>query len=348
MDLHKDVIPTGFQDWLEFGAPEGAPGKVRSGRTTRLSKKQHQLVAWLITMHFATAIELGAAHVLGIDPNHSMHGDWLKGELISNNVILPKPQADYVDLDSSLMLGRPIDMKLGTNSSEWRMDDIHCATTFEPIVSGDLKEMVISGSSSEDLDLMLPRGPMSYMRDWVMDLGIQAKQNKFSFQKFNFDYRYEKKAYYGVKPSGNLTIFIPYKESKGITHFQPNKRPSESLTNLVLCEVNEHYGEKQCNMQDSMGYLVGGISAKASYIEANGASYQGKKNCVQIDIPPNAKWTTRNKMESQVKKKSLREKLFKRHDEHGLSLSIAVVDQFVFWNSGPCSISHIIWEQRIN
>lgn len=312
--------------------------------------KQHDLIAWLISMHLVTAIELGAAHLLGLEKSDD--GDWLKRDIVSeqNSVILPRPQAENVDFNSPLMFGRPIDEKLGINSTEWKMDDIHCGTTFEPILSGDMEELIVSGTSLEDLDLMLPRGPMQYNKNWVMDLGAEAKQTAFSFQKYNFDYRFQKKAYFGVKPSGNLTMFIPYKETSrkkvGLNPFHKQMKPIDVITSLVLCEVNEYFGEKQCDMAESMAYRIGEIDVKAQYIESNGVSYQGRKNCVFLEIPPQAKWTTRSNLENGRSKKSLRDKVFKHNDENGLSLSVSVADELIFWKSGPCSLSHVVWEQR--
>ena len=356
LDLHEDIIPTGFQDWLEFGAPNGAPGKVRSGRSTRLSTKQHELVAWLISMHFIAAIELAGAHILKLEDDDTSTDNgssvnWLEEEVTKRkSSIIPRPQAENVDFDSTLMFGRPLDEKLGTNSTEWQMDEIHCGTTFEPIVSGNLEEMVVAGSSSEDLDLLYPRGPMLYNRNWVMDLGFEAKQTAFSFQKYDFDYRFKRKAYYGVRPSGNLTMFIPFIESQGkkkwgLNKFHNKGKPYETLTSLILCEVNEHVGEKQCNMVNSMSYLLGGINVKARYIESNGVSYQGKKTCVKLDVPQDAKWTTRARMEKEVNHISLRDKS-KIDTTGGLSLQVSVSDELIFWRNGPCSISHVLWEQR--
>ena len=350
LPLHEDIIPEGFKDWLEFGAPPGAPGKVRSGRTTRLSVKQHELVAWLISMHFITAIELGAAHIMGVD--NGTDGDWFKNDEKESKqkvALLPKPQAEIVDLNSPLMFGRPTDEEAGFNSTEWKMDDMYCRTTFEPIVSGNLEELVVSGTSSEDLDLLFPRGPLLYNKDWVMDLGFEAKQHAFSYIKYDFKYQYKKKAYYGTRPSGNMTMFVPFIEKEGgsrfgLNSFHKRKKPSEVFGSLVLCEVNEHVGEKQCNMVDSMGYNLGGTNVKAQYIESNGVSYQGKKICVRMDVPASAKWTTRAKLEKKMLDKGLRQK--SNSNEYGLSLEISVTDKFIFWKNGPCSLSHVLWEQK--
>lgn len=359
LDLHEDVIPAGFKDWLEFGAPDGSPGKTRSALTVRLSVKQHELVAWLVSMHFITAIELGAARLLGVDDTQS---DWLKREPTKNNLILPKPQAAIQEGDVDLMFGKPADEESGINSTKWVMDEIYCRTTFDPIISGRLEDIVIAGSSSEDLDLLLPRGPMLYNKNWIMALGSEAKQTAYSLQKYKFDYRFQKKAYYGVSPSGNLTFFLPFVENQkkrrwGLKLFNRKKKPVDSINTVVVCEVNEHVGEKQCNMIESMSYMIGGIIAEPHGIGANGVAFQGKKNCIRLDIPAEVKWTTREKlvkeMESKADLNSSPKSLRKgpnddTHNENGIPLQIWVKDKFVFWKHGPCSISHVIWEQRRN
>lgn len=348
LDLHEDIVPVGFQDWLEFGVPDGAPGKVRSGRNANLSIKQHELIAWLLSMHFIAAIELGAANMLGLD-EANVGGDWLKGESSVKIGYLPKPQTSNIDHYSPLMFGRPLNQNT-INATEWQMDSIYCSTTFEPIVSGDLQELIVSGSSNEDLDILLPRGPMLYNKNWIMDLGVGAKLDAFAFKKYDFDYRFQKKAYYGVRPSGSLTLFIPYvdkvgkwKKKWGIS-FGKKRKPSDAISSIIVCEVNEHIGEKQCDMVKSMGYLVGGVSATPRYITSNGVSYQGKKNCVQLDMPIDTKWTTRKKVEKEIAKKPSGEK---RNDSKsdGISLQVSVTDELLFWKNGPCSISHVLWEQ---
>jgi len=355
LDLHTEVMPAGFQDWLEFGAPDGAPGKTRTGRTTRLSVKQHQLTAWLISMHFITAIELGLSHIQGMEDddteeNSTGGGDWLnESKQISindnNQVVLPKPQSITDDIDP-LMFGKPMDGK----ELEWRLNNIHCMTTFEPILSGNLQDMVVSGTATEDIDLSLPRGPMLYNKNWVMDLGFEAKKTLFSFQKYDFDYRYQKKAYFGVQPSGNMTMFVPIIQKQGDSLVDVKKsKPSDFFDYLIVCEVNDEYvGEKTCNMEQSLAFMIDESKVEAHYIESNGVSYQGKKICVKLNIPSSAKWTTRKKIEEtlgvETSKKGLFDRFRKSRDDYGFSLQISVADKLLFWKDGPCSISHVLWE----
>jgi len=53
-DLDESIFPAGFKDWLDFGAPDGAPGKTR----TNISLQQHELMGDLLTMHFLAAAAL--------------------------------------------------------------------------------------------------------------------------------------------------------------------------------------------------------------------------------------------------------------------------------------------------
>ena len=58
-DLDRSIFPAGFKDWLDFGAPDGAPGKTRTnisflGRQGQIYRCNsiNQLIGNLLTMHF--------------------------------------------------------------------------------------------------------------------------------------------------------------------------------------------------------------------------------------------------------------------------------------------------------
>jgi hypothetical protein len=58
-DLDRSIFPAGFKDWLDFGAPDGAPGKTRTNISFLARQGQiyrcnsiNQLIGNLLTMHF--------------------------------------------------------------------------------------------------------------------------------------------------------------------------------------------------------------------------------------------------------------------------------------------------------
>jgi hypothetical protein len=97
-------------------------------------------------------------------------------------------------------------------------------------------------------------------------------------------------------------------------------------------------------MENDVSFVLGGIAVNATAVEANGASYNGKKICIALPIPEAATWAKR----MQPNKKGrllLRQRVT---EEKGLSLDMSVSNNLLFWKNGPCSISHVIWEQFRN
>jgi hypothetical protein len=334
-DLDESITPANFKDWLDFGAPAGAPGKTR----TNLSLQQHQLMGDLLTMHFLAAAALAAREDLPKDIFNI--GPTSKSNF--KHYLLPQPQSSDLEYDtasrnSTLMFGSPVPA-----DQHWYMNEIHCKSSFDPVITGELSEIIISGTDAEDIDLLLPKGPMLYNRNWVMDYGPVAKTLANSVQQYNLGYQDRRKGYFGVQPSGKLSMFIPYEFGSYIQNSKQldAKRPNELFKTIVICEVNER---ADCKMENDVSFVLGGIAVNATAVEANGASYNGKKICIALPIPEAATWAKR----MQPNKKGrllLRQRVT---EEKGLSLDMSVSNNLLFWKNGPCSISHVIWEQFRN
>ena len=95
-------------------------------------------------------------------------------------------------------------------------------------------------------------------------------------------------------------------------------------------------------MEDDLSFVIGGEVAEVKKVQANGVSYNGRKNCVSMEIPDNVSWSTR-KISAGGKGGLLRKTSIK--EEMGVTLDIAVSNELLFWKNGPCSISHLVWEQ---
>ena len=329
-DLDSSIMPEGLKEWSSFSAPAGAPGKTRSN----MSKNQHELMGQVLGMYFLAASELVVAQLNGFLPKAFFEiGPSSKRDF--EHYFLPAPQSpedpyDHVSQNTTVMFGSP------ASDSRWYMNDIHCMTTFDPLVSGLLQDSVISGSDAEHLDLMLPKGPMIYNKNWIMDLGSVTKNLERALLKFDLGFQDSRKAYFGVEPSGNLTVFVPYKRDGSAT--KEKRIPREVVKSIIVCEANER---SACKIDEDMSFLLGGYSSTPKVIEANGATYSGRKLCVSLDIPDDVKWTQR-------RTKSSGYLLRKNTDELGIELVISVSNKLIFWKDGPCSISHIIWEQIRN
>jgi len=330
-DLDESIFPAGFKDWLEFGAPDGAPGKTR----TNLSLQQHQLMGDLLTMHFLAAAALAErkdlpGHIFKIGPTSKPN---------FKHYLLPQPQSSDLEFDSAsrnstLMFGSPIPA-----DQNWYMNELHCKTSFDPVLSGELQDIIVSGADAEDIDLLLPKGPMLYNRNWVLDYGPVAKSLASSLEQYKLGYQDRRKGYFGLTPSGKLSMFIPYEFGSYIKTSKEldTKKPNEVFKTVVICEVNER---SECKIEKDVSFALGGIAVNGTVVQANGASYGGKKLCVSLSIPDDTEWATR--MKPNEKGGLLRHKTT---EEKGLSLDITVSNSLLFWKNGPCSVSHVIWEQ---
>ncbi len=334
-NLDESIFPLGFQNWEEFGAPAGAPGKTRSN----LSIKQHQLIGEMLAMYFLAAAELAVAHLEKLVPSDFLDvGPSSKPRF--KHYLLPPPQAqdienDGISMNTTIMFGSPVPA-----DPHWYMNYVHCRTSFDPIIYGGFNETITSGTDAESLDLLLPRGPMLYNSNWVMKYGDSARILANNLKQYDLGYQYRRKGYFGVHASGNLTMFLPYQLDDTITSYDQLKKekPPDVYKNIIICEVNE-IGD--CKLESDVVFTLDGKPAEASKIQANGVSYNGKKLCVSIKIPDQAAWFSRTV--SEQKGGLLRKKKAKK--EMGLVLSMSVQNEKLFWKQGPCSISHLVWEQ---
>jgi hypothetical protein len=364
LGLAEEIIPEGFKDWMEFGGPPGAPGKNR----INLSLKQHQMIGWLLSMHFLSALELAVASMIGSKPlfedGLALDGERLKTE--NDPYFLPPPfSSKDINVDKSLgnlpsvLFGEPVG-ELGSNSSQWSMDPIHCRTSFDPTITGKLKDIIISGKDAEDIDLLLPRGPMHYNKNWVLDLGPESKQSMGALKQYDLGYQDSRKAYYGVGASGKMNLFLPferdgYETKRYVRSLETaNKSPltqehaNDYFKSVIVCEVTDYRGEDQCNLERDVSFVLGGVNATATYISANGVTYRGKKSCVSMHVPNNSLLTTKQEMEQErdeLKDLSNQRSLLSKTNNFGISLEIAVSGKEIFWKEGPCSVSHVIWVQ---
>ncbi len=106
---------------------------------------------------------------------------------------------------------------------------------------------------------------------------------------------------------------------------------SECYKHVVVCEVNEkHPTGKECNLNNDLSFKVGGIeSQEVSPVNATGAFYWGRNICVRVGIPSESILSRREESKTDV----------------GLSFSISVASSSVMLRSGPCSVSHVVYEQ---
>ena len=165
LERREDFRPEGFQNWRKFGSPPGAPGQALHHPAV----KEHEMLGWMLAMHFLSALELIAANdeegaSSSLQFTCPSPEEEQQRRLTTN--LLPPPflaNATTMKEWSSLFFGVPktataSDTKDDVNQ-QWRMNPVHCKTAYDPIVdpSGNLTSVVVSGSIGEDMNVMLPK-----------------------------------------------------------------------------------------------------------------------------------------------------------------------------------------------
>lgn len=336
LERREEFRPVGFQEWRKFGAPPGAPGQALHHPAV----KEHEMIAWMLTMHFLRALELLASADDGSRPldcdNEQSFG--LSSPLTVNTTDAPW---------SSLFFGQP-------RQEGWKMNDIVCRTTFDPILSGNLSDIVVGGSIGEDMNVMLPKSNMFYNRGWVLDLSANEKKAKHKLDRFGgLGFVDGKKAYYGLVTSGMLQFLLPYEPPQGQPTPIDGDEASKWFQSVVLCEVNEKRTERGiCKLDQDVSYRLGGANVtRPTSIDAMGAQFMGQKVCVHLAVPESARLTTRGALrwnQTQSLGFVLPDDPKQQALDHqvGLALGVQVHNVHILRTTQACSISHVVWEQR--
>ena len=330
LQLPEAQRPRGFQNWRKFGAPLGAPGQ----QVHHPAKAEHELLGWILTMHFLAALQFAVAAMTTTPTNDSLGwSSWLACDQDEKDATREEPvwfgpprTTNATEPWSSLLFGEPVAVDHTTTNrtqNRWKMNRIHCRTSFDPILSGPLSDIIIPTTTvGEDLDIMLPKSNMFYNRGWVLDLSDAERATKHSLNRFGgLGFRDQKKAYYGIYTSRALKLLLPYEPpasvspSASASSMTPYPRPGDLardwFKSVVICEVNEKR-DNACVTERDVTFRMDGINvtttstssrtntspaaaaaAAAQPIAAAGTLFLGKKICMYLPIPEAARLTTR-------------------------------------------------------
>ena len=340
LHLKGDLLPEGFREWRKFGAPKGAPGQT----SHHPGVKEHEMYGWLLTMHFLAVLELVAFFVSKGNGNEDFSITVLEEGSLVEKRYLPAPIHGKSIAPAelfSIFYGQDATSPPVNKLMSWEMTPVHCRTTYDPILKNNLQDIVVSDTSGHDLGIMLPRGAQLYNKGWVLDLGQGEKLAKKKLERYGgLRYIDSKKAYYGIYTSGPLEMFLPCIGRGDISQRMQVSSEEilarECFQNIVVCEVNEkHPTGRECDLNKDLSFKMGGVKSRgAKPVNATGAFYWGRNICLRVEIPPESvlyKDTSNTKDEFEV----------------GISLTISVASKSVNLRSGPCSISHVVWEQSI-
>ena len=163
-----------------------------------------------------------------------------------------------------------------------------------------------------------------------MDVGKVERETKEKVNKYGgLGYIDMKTALYGIPSSGTLKLWLPYEGMSKHVDMKDDVPASDYFKSVVLCEVNEKRGDKECNMASDLSFSVGGTTvSKEQVARIKGiASYLKKDICIRVDIPGSAKISSKAGI-------------------FGLGIDVAVTNSAVSRENGACSISHVIWEHQ--
>ncbi len=319
--------PEGLQGWDEWGAPKGSPGQ----SSWHPKMKHHEVMGWMLAMHLLDAVDM-ALDIMGSDANWRTgvmkREQSIKAVIKSRNdgeVILPPPLTDVKKTGvESLLHGAP----MGNDKSKWHMHRISCRTSFLPNISGHLESIIEAGMTKDDEDMRRSRADSLFDNGWVMDVGKVERETKQKVMKYGgLGYIDMKTALYGIPSSGTLNLVLPYELP--VTEPVKTDSPASKYFNaVVLCEVNEKRGDKECNMLSDLTFKVGGATVPRNAVSRihGAASYLKKDICIHVRIPDDAVLSLKN------------------GNEFGLAVDVTVTGSEVSRENGACSISHVIWE----
>ncbi|KAL3934684.1 MAG: hypothetical protein SGBAC_009655 [Bacillariaceae sp.] len=349
LERYEEYRPIGFQNWRKFGAPHGAPGQAAH----HPALKEHELLGWILAMHFLTALEykMVARSELSCPPTQ---GDTLPKKILSKPVSAKLTNTTNPNFDS-VLFGHEV------SSDEWKINPVQCRTTFQPIFNGfDLSELVVNGSMAEDLDVLLPKSQYYYNQGWVLDMSeaIKAARRKLSTYEDNLGFIDSKEAYYGIYESPPLNLLLPYssssdgddaasKEEEDEEAAEHNNYPqldqdaSKWFESIVVCQVNEQREDGECDFGKDVGVIIGGVNVtdiSPYMMEMGGTTYLGKKVCSHIPVPDGAILTSHNRLAGKEEAEE---------DQVGLLVQVFVTNKHLVHTRQACSLSHVVWEEKI-
>ena len=173
LKLTEEDKPIGFQNWDVWGAPKGSPGQ----SNWHPKYMEHELIGWMIAMHFIDAVEAALIKLESVEKDSSIDLG-IKEEDHQSLVILPEPvtgipkgHPDAAATD--ILYGTPLGEK-----DEWHMDPVSCRSNFLPNINGHMSEIVVSGMAQEIGDDLMDKTDEAYKSGWVLDVGKVERDTK--------------------------------------------------------------------------------------------------------------------------------------------------------------------------
>jgi hypothetical protein len=343
LELPEHQRPAGLQKWNEFGAPDSCPGR----GPWHPKKMEHEMIAWLMAVHFIKATERalemrrdGYPADANVDKKNLPMT--FPEPLVSG---LPPNEAAVNDL----LYGHRLE-----GSDQRVMKHVSCRTNFLPATDQErvLSSIVVSGLAHDVTaeTIMTERSDTAYNWGWVYDVSSLERDTKVKVEKCGgLGYVDMKIALYGIPESGTLRLWLP--SSRQTPDSEPLDDNAKSwFDTIIVCEANEKRPNEACHLDADIEYTVGGVSVTSVAMVSGAGEYLKRKTCVHVGVPHDAR-ITRLKDVTSADGKELtsddRARLAKGlSDQHVGILFDLKAKAPVTRKNGACCVSHVVWEHH--
>eukprot|EP00934_Nitzschia_sp_Nitz4_P003572 Nitzschia sp. Nitz4//scaffold71_size96697//48045//50047//NITZ4_004696-RA/size96697-snap-gene-0.41-mRNA-1//-1//CDS//3329557250//3562//frame0 len=280
-------LPAGFEDWNKFGTPNHCPGH----GPWHPKVQEHNMIAWLVAMHFLTVLERAY-------------------ELEKSGEDYPKPPEHTAEVSfpaaSGSIEGNPEDVTHllfghpNEDATSYLMKDLSCRTSFIPAMdeTKKLPNVIVSGFSKEELDIMEDRSLENYKAGWVLDVSAIERTTKRKVESCGgFGYIDMKIAVYGIPESGTLRLWLPFEgQEHDHEHGEGDTNADHWFDGFVICEANESRKDPACKLDQDLEVTVGGAAVSSIQSIKGAAEYLQRSTCVNVGIPKEAQSTPLSKV----------------------------------------------------
>ena len=166
-----------------------------------------------------------------------------------------------------------------------------------------------------------------------------------------------------------MELLLPYESNAPMNAAKVGDYAKDWYESIVLCQVNDKNtfdsafkDPNSCNFENDIGIRIGGVNITQNttkMLNTIGSVYLGKPICKYVPIPSEARLTSYNTLLEDVQKGdqsstsrglgagiSFESKSLST-DRIGLSVEVFVSNSHIVHIKQACSLSHVIWEERI-
>jgi hypothetical protein len=238
---------------------------------------------------------------------HTMVGRVLAMFLLKQLELMVAHEEGLYELEEEpqVHIPSPIMVEASSLKEPWSKYLYHSSPTRTCLSSFNDNLHPSAGSSTQDILLEHPKGMLFYANGWVLDLENSERKEKLRSQHLGFKDMLA--SYHGIPASGVLNFDLQLKET----------------SDLIVCEAQSgspQPSEGACKLDQDVEFTLNKDVVKSvKRIETDFVSYEGKRHCYLVQL---AKRTSGK-----------------------VTLGVHVTNEKVILATGPCSVSHIVWQE---